>query len=239
MILFRKLYKEANDNIKVDEALLEKTLETAFSSQLPKRKYNFAAISSVAAAVVVAIGCGMAYPTLINKPAIDGDVVEIIVDAEPTAVSEALIDVPMAVDASAQKPVEKTPKTTKAPTSVQQPAVVSEAVEAVPMSRMGDEGIAARVGSKLPVPESYEQVACVFGEDGSESYVFEGENDKVISVVITPGAKDLFESESAIWTQTEEQINVTFQKEDITIDIDAKNMTREEVEEIFGDYIKN
>lgn len=237
--MFRKLYKEANDDIIVDEALLEKTLQTAFSAQIPKKKkYNFTAISSVAAAVVVAVGCSVAYPTLIKTPDIDREVVGVVTEPEPAAVSEALIDVPEPEEAApaTQKPVKRVPKTTKAPAAELQPAVVPEVAEAVPMSRMGDDGGVAVAEHKLPMPEGYEQVSCIYHEDGSENYVFEGEDDKIISVVLTPAADVMTEP---VWSQTDGEVSLTFCMDDATVDVEAQNMTREEVEEIFGDYITN
>ncbi|MBP3361460.1 MAG: hypothetical protein J6N52_11435 [Clostridia bacterium] len=67
--MFRKIYKEANDEINADEQLLEKILQSAQNGKSPK--YNFRAVYSAAAAAVIIIGCSVAYPQLIKQPDTD------------------------------------------------------------------------------------------------------------------------------------------------------------------------
>ncbi len=99
MILFRKEYIQANDNIKVDQELLEKTLESAFSEKQKKRVYSYRPMTSVAAAIVLVIGCTVAYPRLVDKPLIEeiepvvtiapvGDEFLPVVDVAPTTLPE-------------------------------------------------------------------------------------------------------------------------------------------------------
>lgn len=64
--MFRKIYKEANDEIGTDEQLLEKILQKAQSGKRPG--HNFRAVYSAAAAAVIIIGCSVAYPQLIKQP---------------------------------------------------------------------------------------------------------------------------------------------------------------------------
>ena len=102
--MFRKEYIKANDNIKVDDALLEKTLETAFSGKQKRRVYSYRPMTSVAAAVVLVIGCSVAYPRLIDKPVIE--------NSEPVVTIAPVGDEFLPV-------LEETvaPKTTKSPTA--------------------------------------------------------------------------------------------------------------------------
>ena len=53
--MFRKEYKEANDSIKIDEALIEKTIESVFREDSGKRVFRYKYISPLAAALVVVI----------------------------------------------------------------------------------------------------------------------------------------------------------------------------------------
>ncbi len=64
--MFEKLYKEANDEIKIDEELIEKTLQRAYAPR--KRKITPAAYYSVAAAIVLVIGVSAAMPYLTKEP---------------------------------------------------------------------------------------------------------------------------------------------------------------------------
>lgn len=64
--MFEKLYKEANDEIKIDEKLIEKTLQRAYAPR--KRKITPAAYYSVAAAIVLVIGVSAAMPHLTKEP---------------------------------------------------------------------------------------------------------------------------------------------------------------------------
>lgn len=71
-----KLYKEANDEIKIDEALIEKTIERAYASK--RRRFNPTAFYSVAAAIVLVIGVSASLPVLMKKTEPDTTVSEMV-----------------------------------------------------------------------------------------------------------------------------------------------------------------
>ena len=71
-----KLYREANDEIKIDEALIEKTIERAYASK--RRRFNPAALYSVAAAIVLVIGVSASLPVLMKKTEPDTTVSEMV-----------------------------------------------------------------------------------------------------------------------------------------------------------------
>ncbi len=76
--MFRKEYKQANDNIKVDEALLERTIEAAFAEKPKKKTYYHRSFAPVAAALVIVIGASAAYPKLTEKPQVEQSVTAIV-----------------------------------------------------------------------------------------------------------------------------------------------------------------
>lgn len=71
-----KLYREANDEIKIDEALIEKTIERAYASK--RRRFNPAALYSVAAAIVLVIGVSASLPVLMKKTEPDSSISEMV-----------------------------------------------------------------------------------------------------------------------------------------------------------------
>ncbi len=120
--MFRKEYKQANDNIKVDEALLEKTIEAAFAGKTKKKVYYYRTLAPVAAAFVIVIGGSLAYPKLVEKPVIEQRTVVSPVPTEAVAAK---------TEADVQAVPESTPVTTatpkKAPVTARK-AVKSDAV---------------------------------------------------------------------------------------------------------------
>ncbi len=71
MILFRKLYKEANDEIKIDNQLIDNILN---KSKLQKKKPLYKpVIYQIAAAVVLVIGCSTGISQLMKKPELETD----------------------------------------------------------------------------------------------------------------------------------------------------------------------
>lgn len=71
-----KLYREANDEIKIDETLIEKTIERAYASK--RRRFNPAALYSVAAAIVLVIGVSASLPVLMKKTEPDSSISEMV-----------------------------------------------------------------------------------------------------------------------------------------------------------------
>ncbi len=100
MILFRKLYKEANDDITPSEELLNKTIENAFSGK--KKHQHINTYYAAAAAVVILIGSSAAIPKLMEKPQTEQTSA---VDVLPQASAPVQTESPAAtIEAAAQTP---------------------------------------------------------------------------------------------------------------------------------------
>ena len=245
--MFRKLYKEANDNIIIDEALLEKTLKTAFSAEAKRpRKINFTAVSSLAAAIAVVIGCGVAYPALINKPVTepipvaDSEICAVI----PTNQTEETPSTTMPVQ---NKQITASKKTKKANQPILRSMPDAEKVQSVADTesvavasadiapRMMPENSQVVAGGGMEMPEEFSQVSSVYNEDGTEIHVYAAD-DKIMTVSVIPVTSEE-KAEVAEAPEAENVVNVVFSKDDVMYDIKAENMTEEEVKVIFEEYI--
>lgn len=235
--MFRKEYKQANDNIKVDEALLERTLEAAFAEK-PKRKVHYyRAFVPVAATLVVVIGASVAYPGLVEKPEIEQTA---IFTVSPTANP----DVNMSFDA-APAPVSTTapkkaalPKKSPAPIAetkavTEDIVVANEKNDSVPVNvavaseeaqlsvaRAGGSEIEAYNNTADTAEEGFPQISCKFS-DGTEEYVYENEDGKTFTVKVK--ALDSEELHSGI----------TFERNGKLYILSSENMTESEIMEAF------
>ncbi len=234
MILFREEYKKANDNIKVDNELLEKTLRSAFVRPLPKkRKFNYTAITKVAAAVIVAVGCTAAYPALVEKPEIDTVVVNepISTPTEETVIMEKEPEKTQAIPT--KKPVRKKVESAPVVASVQTEIAVPEN----PISRMIEpESAIAYSEEDFISPVGFEQISVIYNEDGTEDYVYEGLDEKIISVHVS--ASEESQISEPQWKEDGESVGVIFSKDGKLLDVTAENMTREEITDAFSKHIQ-
>ena len=238
--MFRKEYIQANDNIKVDQELLEKTLETAFSGKQKRKVYSYRPMTSVAAAVVLVIGCSIAYPNLVNKPVIENT--EPVVTIAPVGDEFLPVVEETVAPQKTKSPAKKVLETSK-PVEVvipEQPSVAEEtapAVETEPVSE--NVPSVARFIHEPVAEESFEQQlnladGYLLKEEKEENYVFEKEDGKRFSVIIS-------ESEEfpggASWEETETGINLTFSKDGKIYNVKSENMSKAELTAIFSEFI--
>ena len=232
--MFRKEYIQANDNIKVDEELLEKTLEAAFNGKQKKRVYSYRPMTSVAAAVVLVVGCGLAYPRLTEKPVIE--------DTTPVVTIAPIGDEFLPVQTTA-------PKTTNAPEKrvLQTPKPVETVVpeqtviadEPAPAAEAEHVPSVARFISEPVIEDSFEEQLNLseeyaLKESGNENYVFETEEGKKLSVTIND--TEDFSAETK-WEELETGINLTFNKENKVYTVKSENISKEELITIFNEFI--
>ena len=237
--MFRREYKKANDNIKVDEELLEKTLDAAFNRKQKKRVYSYRPMTSVAAAVVLVIGCRLAYPKLIDKPVIE--------DSEPVVtiapVGDEFLPVVTIAPKTTKSPEKRALETSK-PVEVVIPEVTPQPEEPAPVAEVQqtiqDMPSVARFIPEPVVEESVEEKlksieGYVLKESDDQNYVFENEDGKNFSVTIN----DIEENpdSAVVWEENEEGINLTFNKNDKVYVVQSQNVSKEELTKIFNEFI--
>lgn len=250
MILFRKEYKQANDNIKVDQELLEKTLDRAFNQKPVRKIYACRPMTSVAAAVVLVIGCSVAYPRLMAKPVIEHN--EPVITIAP--VGDELIAAPDVTAQPEQKQPEKPKETLKPvqkPATTQEPAQVVVPVEtleitipaAEPEQQEVDVPSVARFIVEPPSNDGIEHQlnladGYVLQSAENESYIFENGDGKVFSVTVTESLELPEDTENDIvWTENENQLSLKFNKDDKGYTVETETVSKAELTEIFEEFI--
>lgn len=112
MVLFKEIYKAANDDIKADEELLNKVLKNKRRKRMPV--YRYSAIAASVAVIAVAIA---AAPSMLYRNREDGAFAPAAATDEPKAVStaapvlEAASEAEAAADTVREMPQEKQKKT--------------------------------------------------------------------------------------------------------------------------------
>ena len=266
MILFRKEYIKANDNIKVDQKLLEKTLKTAFGEKRKKRVYSYRPITSVAAAIVLVIGCSVAYPNLVNKPVIEnpkpvvtiapiGD--EFLPVAEETQAPKTTKLPKKKVSLPAKKVEESIPSQSTTyievippvvenqPSMVDVPVVAAETVlpvEAAPEavseieSPIEDVPSVARVIANQESIEDQLNITDEYMLMESDEENYVFENSDGKKFSVTVEETEA-PLETALWEEDETSINLTFNNDDKIYTVKSENISKAELTEIFNEYI--
>lgn len=233
--MFRKEYIQANDNIKVDEELLEKTLEAAFKGKQKKRVYSYRPMTSVAAAAILVIGCTVAYPKLTDKPAIED--VKPVVTIAP--VGDEFLPVETTAPITTKPPKKIVSQTPKPVVEVVVPEQTAKVEEPAPVAEIGNVPSVARFIPEPVVEETLEEQlnltdGYVLKETSGENYVFENEDGKKFSVNINDTEEFLDE---ALWEENESGINLTFNKDDKVYSVKSENISKTELNEIFNNLI--
>ena len=243
--MFRKEYKQANDNIKVDEALLERTLEAAFAEK-PKRKVHYyRSFAPVAAALLVVIGVSVAHPKLVEKPEIEQTAMFTV---SPTLNPEGNMSIdavsePVSTPAPQNTVIPKKASATAMPEPVTNASAVVEDVavanekndsepanadasaatenDAVVMSVARAGGGEPEVYKTADVPEEgFTQISCKF-LDGTEEYVYGNETGKTFTITVMPAEAEKLES------------GISIEKNGKLYIFSSENMTEAEIMEVF------
>ncbi len=255
MILFRKEYKQANDNIKVNEELLEKTLYNAFNAKPKKRIYAYRPMTSVAAAVVLVIGCSVAYPRLVDKPVIENN--EPVVTIAP--VGDEFIAVPDVTAPAEQKPSkapEVASKITKKPTTTEKAAeivVPAETAEVtIPIAEteqaVADVPSVARFVAEPPAYAGIDEQLNLTGgytlqSSENENYTFENDEGKGFRVAVgevlelPEDTQENIGGNPAVWTEDGENVSLIFNKDNKGYTVETETVTKAELTDIFEQFI--
>lgn len=243
--MFRKEYKQANDNIKVDEALLERTLEAAFSEKPKKKAYYNRSFIPVAAALVIVIGASAAYPKLIKEPAVEQRVTTVTSTVSPTMNPDAELKFEAVPDSAKVDNVSKpnsvaSPKSSKNNTSddIAEPSKVQEGemvenfdvVSSVDETEISPSSVlpsVARITSEeipaFDVTEGenngFSQVSCKF-TNGMAEYIYEDESGKSFSVTVTDSVQ-------------EPTVEFYIERNEKIYTFSSSNMTNAEILEVF------
>lgn len=115
MTLFRKYYKDANNDIKADEAFLNSVIENAHKKRVPSQKNYYRYTLTAAAAVVVISAASISFPLLTDHS--DSGVISVVTQtvqpANPTVTNTPTHPTP--ISTAVPHPPERTDESTLIP----------------------------------------------------------------------------------------------------------------------------